>query len=137
MKGFVLIFYPHLAKKLHGTTVQMVHDVSEAAADGAGSEEVHSETDVDEDLHDYTNDGSLLPDTMTAIHTVKSNGERTAQLAADQADILFELGLADLEARYPRHITFVHTKDSYSEKDVTRALFWCRLERNQASTWSQ
>ena len=102
----------------------MVQDVSQAAANGAGSEEVQSETDVDEDLHDYRNDGSLrlLPDTMTTIHTVKSNGERTAQLAADQADILFELGLADLEARYPRHITFVHTRDSDSEKDVARAL---------------
>ena len=103
------------------------------AANGAGSEEVPSETDVDEDLHDYTHDGSLLPDTLTAIHTVRSNRERTAQLVADQADILSELGLADLEARYPRHITFVHTRDSYSEKDVARALCWCLLERNQAS----
>ena len=59
---------------------------------------------------------------MTALHTVKSNGERAAHLVADQADILVELGLADIEARYPRHITLVHTRDSYSEKDVTRAL---------------
>jgi hypothetical protein len=73
-------------------------------------------------MHDFGCDGNLLPDTITRVHAVRSSNQRAAQLAADHIDIDTAVGLADIAVRYPKHVTFLHVKDSHGDKDATLAL---------------
>ena len=64
--GVSLVFYPVIPKKIQRTTVQGVpHD---DAAVGASE----SDSDVDDNTHDFTADG-VLPEALTQMHLVKSD----------------------------------------------------------------
>ena len=66
-----------------------------------------SDSDVDEDAHDFTED-RRLPEALTSMHTVKTAAERAAQLAADCYEVCTVVGMADIASRYPRHLHFLH-----------------------------
>jgi len=123
LKGFTLVFYPCIPKCLHRKDVNI--GVVEGAADGVGQDLTapsDSEgTDGDVEMHDFGRDGTLLPEVVTRVHAVKSNSQRAAQLAADHLEIDTAIGLADIEVRYPKRLTFLHAKNSHGDKDSTQA----------------
>ena len=126
MKGLTLVFYPSMPKRVYRKTVSTVvtgaADGASGAADGAEAESASEGTDGDIEMHDFGADGSLLPETITQVHAVKSAAQRAAQLAADHMELDSSVGLADILVRYPKRLTFLHTKDSHGEKDSTLAL---------------
>jgi hypothetical protein len=72
-------------------------------------------------MHDFGRDGNLLPEAVARVHSVKSSSQRAAQLAADHLEIDTAIGLADIEVRYPKRLTFLHAKDSHGDKDSAQA----------------
>jgi len=103
LKGLTLVYYPSMPKRSHRKEIgPLVHD----AADGAGNHEAEDSrsegTDVDIETHDFGRDGNLLPEAITRVHSVKSSGQRAAQLASDHMEIDTTIGLADINLRYPK-----------------------------------
>ena len=90
-----------IPKKIHRQTV-MEGGANEAAAD-ADDDMLNSDSDsdVDASTHDFTSDG-VLPEAITSLHLVKKPQERAAQLAVDYHEVRSVVGMADIQARYPK-----------------------------------
>ena len=120
LSGLVIILYPLIAKKGHRATMP---DSVEVTADAMDFDDGFGEDnpDVDPDTHDFTANGRL-PNAITSQHTVHTPHQRAAQLAADWNSVDNTFGMADIGARYPRRLTFLHEGDSAGDKASTSAL---------------
>ena len=84
-------------------------------------DESGSDSDVDASMHDFTSEGTL-PEALTSMHVVKTPQERAAQLAADVHEVRSVVGMADINARYPKDLHFFHQADTSGERSVTYAM---------------
>ena len=84
-------------------------------------DESGSDSDVDASMHDFTFDGTL-PEAPMSMNVVKTPQERAAQLAADCHEVRSVIGMADINARYPKDLHFVHQADTSGERSVTYAM---------------
>ena len=80
-----------------------------------------SDSDVDADAHDFTADG-VLPEALTAMHTVKTASERAAQLASDCHLVSSIVGMADISSRDPKGLYFLHQADVAGDCSTTAAM---------------
>ena len=118
LKGITLVFYPIMARNTHRKPSSMVVEGVQGAANGADD----AGSDMDVDIHDFGDDGELLPDTVTQVSAISSSNEKAAQLAADHLEIDSLLGLAEIKVRYLKRLHFLHTKDSYGEGEVSTGM---------------
>jgi hypothetical protein len=125
LEGVSILFYPVIPKKLKRATVDTISwaggDLAAVGAAVQDSAASGSDSDVDEEEHDFTADG-VLPEALTSLHTVKSAAQRNAQLAADCHEVDRVVGMADIDKRYPKCLHFLHTADSTGEKSTTLAM---------------
>ena len=84
-------------------------------------DESGSDSDVDASMHDFTSEGTL-PEALTSMHVVKTPQERAAQLAVDVHEVRSVVGMADIDARYPKDLHFFHQADTSGERSVTYAM---------------
>ena len=84
-------------------------------------EQSGSDSDVDTSIHDFTSDGTL-PEALTSMHVVKKPQERAAQLAVDCHLVRSIIGMADIEARYPKDLHFLHQAGASGERNATYAM---------------
>ena len=126
LKGLVLIFYPLIPKKLHRVTMPEAAEVNAEATNGTDDLDADC-PDVDPETHDFDANGAL-PDAITAQHSVRTPHQRAAQLALDWNVVDNTLGMADIGARYPRRLTFLHEADSAGDRGSTSALVLIPLE---------
>ena len=102
----------------------IVDGSASAAAVGAGDVDMDasgSDSDVDADAHDFTADG-VLPEALTSLHAVRTASERAAQLASDFHQVSSIVGMADINARYPKNLHFLHQADAAGDCSTTAAM---------------
>ena len=93
-------------------------DTMPVASEGTDAGE--EDSDADGETHDFDWNG-VLPDALTALHSVKSPNQRAAQLAADCNKVGTVLGMSDIQRRYPRRLHFLHTPDCSGDSTTTSA----------------
>ena len=110
-----------IPKLLKRTTIEAPGGGAQAAAVGADADESASGSDSDaHEYHEFTADG-ILPEALTALHMVKSDSERAAQLAQYCHDVYSSLGMPDIKSRYPKHVHLLHNVDGAGERNNTAA----------------
>ena len=120
--GYFFGFFSPVIPKMKRQTV--MEGVANEAAVGADDDDVGmscSDSDVDARTHDFTSDG-MLPEALTSMHLVKKPQERAAQLAADCHEVRSMVGMADIQARYPKDLHFLHQADESGERSTTEAM---------------
>ena len=131
LTGLVVIFYPFIPKKNHRMNVGGSTDVDANAADAdtaaIGAETISDDSDVDPDTHDFDANG-VLPEAITSVYAVRSSAQRAAQLAKDCNQVDNTLGMANIDARFPKALTFDHRTDSTGDQTATRALVLIPVE---------
>ena len=132
--GLVVVFYLFIPKGNQRRSAGSGMDVeaTEAAigagaAIGADAESLSDDSDVDPDLHDYDANGTL-PEALTSVYSVRSAGQRLAQLAKDCNQVDNTLGMADIDARFPKALTFDHRTDNTGDQTASRALVLIPVE---------
>ena len=119
-----LVFFPVIPKKLkrvsNGAAAALgAFACGDASADAG--EESGADSDFCPDGHDFNADG-VLPAALTSMHTVKTASECAAQLASYWHDVTCTVGMAEITARYPTMLNFIHTVDAAGERNTTAAL---------------
>ena len=124
LKGLHMCLYPIMAsnthRKLDAVTGLGAPTSQEDSQPLAAPPTPVSDSDADEDLHDYV-DGEL-PEALTAAYSVKSPLQKAAQLAADCMMVDSNLGLANTERRFLKRLVFEHCPDRENKTDSTHAM---------------
>ena len=126
LTGLVVIFYPFIPKKNHCMNADGFMDVDADAA-AIGAETISDGSDVDPDTHDFDSNG-VLPEAITSVYAVRSAAQRAAQLAKDCNQVDNIIGMANIDARFPKALTFDHRTDSTGDQTATRALVLIPVE---------
>ena len=120
LNGSPIVFYPVLPRGARRTTLEVVAgaavDYVDMTAPAAPVDD--SDSDVDDAVHDFNSDG-LLPEAITSVHSVRSQGQKNAFLAKDCCLVDSVVGMADVETRYPKKLLWLHANDGSGEKIST------------------